>query len=193
MKLVSYFVVYSVLWSCLVCVPVLCPESHWLLFYSSKYQALAAAPKTWLSDWTGFTTAQSIKLWLLLPRPGYLTGLGSLQLKVSSSGCSSYCLISSDLIDWCCSISFVLQPSFVQAWLWPSSCSPADCLFLLFGLSLALLTPVLSINITLLIILHLGLSLVNWCDKTLTILDKVYFTSSNSFFYGFSLCKLIVQ
>ncbi len=45
------------------------------------------------------STIQSIKPWLLLPRPGYLTGLGSLQLEVSSSGCSSCCLISSDLID----------------------------------------------------------------------------------------------
>ncbi len=33
-------------------------------------------------------------------------------------------------------ISFALQPSFVQAWHWSSSCSPADCPFLLFGLSL---------------------------------------------------------
>ncbi len=38
-------------------------------------------------------------------------------------------------------------------------------------LTSALLISVLSINVTPLIILHLGLSLVNWCDKTLTILD----------------------
>ncbi len=63
----------------------------WLdwVHYSSKYQALAAVLKTWLSDWTGFTTAQSIKPWLLFSRPDYLTGLGSLQLKVSSPGCCS--------------------------------------------------------------------------------------------------------
>ncbi len=67
--------------------------------------------------------------------PGYLTGLGSLQLKVSSPSCSGCCLISSVLIDCCCSISFVLQPNFVQVWLQLSSCYPADCPFLPFGLS----------------------------------------------------------
>ncbi len=35
-------------------------------------------------------------------------------------------------------------------------------------LTSALLISVLSINVTLLTILHLGLSPVNWCDKTLT-------------------------
>lgn len=151
----SYFVACcSVLWSCLSClvfclefVPVLCPVSPWLLSSrpgyltglgslqlkasspdccsqdlaiwldwvhdSSKYQALAAVLKTWPSDWIGFITAQSIK-----------------------HCCSSCCLISSDFIDLCCSISFVLQPSFVQVWLRPSSCSPADCPFLLFELPL---------------------------------------------------------
>ncbi len=45
----SYFVAgCSLLWSC-VC----------------SWFPLAAVLKTWLSDWTGFTTAQSIKLWLL--------------------------------------------------------------------------------------------------------------------------------
>ncbi len=110
------------------------------------------------------STIQSIKPWLLLPRPGYLTGLGSLQLEVSRSGCSSCCLISSDLIDWFCSISFVLQPSFAQAWLWPG----LTLTILLFSsrlpfptvwtLTSALLISVLSINVTPLIILHLGLS-----------------------------------
>ncbi len=103
--LILLLMVSLVVLSCVLCfvlfVPVLCPDSPWLLF----------------------------------SRPGYLTGLGSLQLKVSSPGCSSCCLISSVLIDWCCSISFVLQPNFVQVWLQPSSCSPADCPFLLFGLS----------------------------------------------------------
>ncbi len=47
----SYFVVLSCgLVLCVVFVPVLCPDSLWLLFYNSKYQALAAAPKTRLSD-----------------------------------------------------------------------------------------------------------------------------------------------
>ncbi len=42
----SYFVVLSCgLVLCVVFVPVLCPDSLWLLFYNSKYQALAAAPK----------------------------------------------------------------------------------------------------------------------------------------------------
>ncbi len=102
----------------------------------------AAVLKTWLFDWTGFTAAQRIKPWLLKLLP-----------------------ISSVLIDWCCSISFVLQPNFVQVWLRSSSCSPADCPYTVWTLTSALLVLVLSINLTPLIILHLGLFLVNCCDR----------------------------
>ncbi len=152
MKLVSYFVVYSVLWSCLVCVPVLCPESPWLLFYSSKYQALAAAPKTWLSYWTGFTTAQSIKLWLLqlLPDLQWSHWLVLLYLLCSPAK---------------------LCPGLTLTILLFSSRLPFPTIWTLTS---ALLISVLSINITPLIILHLGLSLVNWCDKTVTILVQVW-------------------
>ncbi len=116
----SHFVAcYSVLWSCLVFVPVLCPDSPWLLFYRSKYQALAAAPKL----------CPGLTLTILL--------------------------FSSTLL-------------FPTVW----------------TITSALLTPVLSINVTPLIIQHLGLSLVNWCDKTLTACDVPSAASKLSMEYG---------
>ncbi len=127
-------------------VPVLCPDSLWLLFYNSKYQALAAAPKTRLSDGTGFTTARSIKLWLLKLLP-------DLQW--------SHWLVLLYLI---CSPA-KLCPGLTLTILLFSSRLPFPTVWTLTS---ALLISVLSINVTPLIILHLGLSLVNWCDKTLT-------------------------
>lgn len=55
----SYFAAgCSLLWSCVVFLSCVCS-------CSVSWFPLAAVLKTWLSDWTGFTTAQSIKLWLL--------------------------------------------------------------------------------------------------------------------------------
>ncbi len=127
-------------------VPVLCPDSLWLLFYNSKYQALAAAPKTRLSDWTGFTTTRSIKLWLLklLPDLQWSHWLVLLYLLCSPAK---------------------LCPGLTLTILLFSSRLPFPTVWTLTS---ALLISVLSINVTPLIILHLGLSLVNWCDKTLT-------------------------
>ncbi len=132
--LLLYIVPLSLLSLLVRCVSSLC------------YQALVAAPKTRLSDWTGFTTTRSIKLWLLklLPDLQWSHWLVLLYLLCSPAK---------------------LCPGLTLTILLFSSKLPFPTVWTLTS---ALLISVLSINVTPLIILHLGLSLVNWCDKTLT-------------------------